>query len=84
MNRCHPFLRSLARQNLPAPAMRREIRERAGVSQSALGCEVGVTGACVSLWEREEGGREPRGVRLVRYVSLLKQLKPPGMSDDVT
>jgi DNA-binding transcriptional regulator YiaG len=63
-----------ARQRLPTPVERRRIRERARVSQAALGRPLGVSGACVSLWEREHGGREPRGERLVGYVLLLDEL----------
>ena len=67
-----------ARKSLPNSAVRRQIRQHAGVSQWDLGRWLGVTGACVSLWERENGGREPRGVRLVRYVDLLKELADIG------
>jgi DNA-binding transcriptional regulator YiaG len=69
---------ALARQRLPTPSARREIRLRAGVSQTDVGHAVGASGACVSLWEREQDGREPRGARLVRYVSLLQELHAIG------
>jgi len=69
---------ALARQRLPTPSLRREIRLRAGVSQAAVGHAVGASGACVSLWEREQDAREPRGERLVRYVYLLQQLDEIG------
>lgn len=61
-----------ARHYLPAPKMRRAIREAAGVSQRAAGGHIGVTPQAVSYWE--SGAREPRGENLVKYAALLRQL----------
>lgn len=61
-----------ARRRLPAPAMAREIRRAAGVSQGRMGQELGVTSITVSRWE--SGLRTPRGEHLVAYVELLDQL----------
>ena len=62
----------VARRRLPAPAMAREIRLAAGVSQGRMAKELGVTSITVSRWEA--GSRVPRGELLVRYVALLDEL----------
>lgn len=61
-----------ARLRLPSPAMAREIRRAAGVSQMRLAHELGVTGVTVGRWE--SGSRSPRGDLLVAYVDLLDEL----------
>lgn len=61
-----------ARRRLPAPPMRRAIRESAGVSQLRVAGQVGVTRMTVSRWE--SGVREPRGDHLLSYVALLDEL----------
>jgi DNA-binding transcriptional regulator YiaG len=62
-----------ARQELPAPSRRREIRLAARVSQHLVARELGVTRAAVGYWET--GRREPSGANLVRYASVLKMLE---------
>jgi DNA-binding transcriptional regulator YiaG len=56
-------------RRLPLPPERRQIRERAGVSQAVLANSLGVTDAAVSRWEG--GERRPRGQLLERYVEAL-------------
>lgn len=60
------------RRSLPAPGMRRQTRELAGVSQTAVSEALGVARATVSRWET--GVRTPRGDLLKRYVGLLRTL----------
>ena len=62
----------LARR-IPTPAMRRAIREAAGVSQDRLARELGVQRVTVTRWEL--GIRRPRGVNAVRYVNLLSRIQ---------
>ena len=63
---------SKRRRSLPNPAVARELRERAGISQDELAYVVGVSGAAVSRWE--SGKRTPTGRRLDRYVDVLAAL----------
>ena len=60
-------------RSLPRPALAREIRRAAGVSQRRLAEELGVHWTTVARWEREE--RKPRGRLLVAYAELLTQLR---------
>lgn len=62
-----------ARRRLPAPAMAREVRRAAGISQARIAQELGVTPMTVSRWE--SGSRSPRGEMLVAYVELLDLLR---------
>ncbi|WP_172592122.1 helix-turn-helix domain-containing protein [Subtercola boreus] len=57
---------------LPRPESARRIREAAGVSQSRLGQELGVTKKTVSRWEN--GLRAPRGPNRIAYAALLANL----------
>jgi DNA-binding XRE family transcriptional regulator len=57
---------------LPAPAVARQIREAAGVSQARLGAEVGVRELTVHRWEA--GTRTPRGELRLSYARLLREL----------
>jgi DNA-binding transcriptional regulator YiaG len=59
---------------LPAPAERKSIRERYGVTQQVLADIVGVSRLSVSTWERE-GGSEPTGERARKYAQALKEMK---------
>ena len=59
-----------ARRDLPPPAMRRALREGAGVTLSEVGEACGVTRQCAWLWET--GARTPRSQHLVAYVELLR------------
>ncbi len=62
-----------ARRALPAPALARELRRSAGVSQARVAQELGVTPVTVSRWEA--GARRPRGALLVAYAKLLDELR---------
>jgi DNA-binding transcriptional regulator YiaG len=64
--------RARARKRLPPPAMRRQLREQAGVSQTEIAAVVGVSRECVSLWESQP--RMPRGQNLERYLAFLERL----------
>ena len=57
---------------LPDPATRQAIRERAGVSQRALGAAIGCTQSTISKWE--DGTQLPRGDTLTAYVIALQAL----------
>lgn len=63
----------LARRRLPTPAMAREIRRAAGVSQARVARELGVTAVAVSRWEN--GRRTPRGSDLMGYLRILDKLR---------
>jgi DNA-binding transcriptional regulator YiaG len=54
---------------LPSPAVRKAIREGAGVQVPELADHVGVTDRTVRHWEA--GTRRPSGDNLVRYVEAL-------------
>jgi DNA-binding transcriptional regulator YiaG len=60
------------RRALPEPAVRRELREAAGLTQREVGRVIGVDEATVSRWE--SGARAPRGLRRESYAALLKRL----------
>ncbi|HVL92443.1 MAG TPA: helix-turn-helix transcriptional regulator [Acidimicrobiales bacterium] len=64
-----------AKRGLPAPAMRRAIREASGLSQEdiAQAFQPPIHRETVSRWER--GERTPRGALLVAYVALLDELR---------
>ena len=65
--------RAEQRRRLPSPEKRREIRERAGVTQLDVARAVSVSRAAVSLWEK--GARTPKaGGSLKRYLDVLDQL----------
>lgn len=61
------------RRALPGPAVRRELREAAGLTQRDVALVIGVDEATVSRWET--GAREPRGQRREGYSALLKRLR---------
>lgn len=67
-----------ARRRLPPPAARRHLRERAGVSQTVVASEVGVTREAVARWE--SGDREPRPANLARYLEILDRLAREALS----
>lgn len=59
---------------LPEPAVRREIRVAAGLSQARLARAIGVSRGCIGNWEL--GNRlVPRGPLLDKYVEALRRLK---------
>jgi DNA-binding transcriptional regulator YiaG len=58
--------------SLPSPAVAREIREAAGVSQARLASELGVHELTVQRWEA--GTRTPHGDLRLAYARLLREL----------
>lgn len=64
-----------AHRDLPPPAVRRSIRESAGLSQDDLArvFDPPIHRETVSRWEA--GERTPRGKRLVQYVAILRRLQ---------
>jgi DNA-binding transcriptional regulator YiaG len=50
----------------------RALRRASHLTQSEIGGECGVSGACVSRWE--SGDRMPRGAPAVKYGELLARL----------
>lgn len=61
------------RRDLPEPAERRELREKAGLSQQELADVIGTTRQAVSHYEA--GLRTPRGALLDRYVEAIRTLR---------
>lgn len=61
-----------ARRMLPAPDVRRAIREASGLSQTDVATHLGVGQRSVSRWET--GQSDPTKSVLVRYVDLLVML----------
>ena len=62
-----------ARRELPPPAMRKAIREAAGVTRTKVARSVGVTRQAVALWE--SGRRTPSGRYLEAYLRVLRLLR---------
>ena len=62
-----------ARGALPTPALRRAIREAAGVSQGQIAREVGVHRMTVCRWE--SGTSTPAGKHLHAYAAILRDLQ---------
>jgi len=60
------------RRTLPDPALRRLLRERAGLSQDDVASVLGVSRPAITRWET--GKRTPRGPLLTQYVELLDRL----------
>lgn len=58
-----------ARQALPSPARRSELRKTAGLTLQEVADAVGVTFG--AIWNWENGIRQPRGEHLRRYVEAL-------------
>jgi transcriptional regulator with XRE-family HTH domain len=69
--------RGRARRRLPGPAARRQLRERAGLSQQDVAAALGVTREAVAQWE--SGRRSPRPTTAVEYVTLLDRLAREGL-----
>jgi transcriptional regulator with XRE-family HTH domain len=61
------------RRQLPPPAARRQLRERAGLSQRDIAQALGVTREAVALWEL--GARTPRPSTAGKYLVLLDRLR---------
>lgn len=62
-----------ARGALPIPALRRAIREAAGVSQGQVAREVGVHRMTVCRWE--SGTSTPTAEHLHAYAAILRDLQ---------
>jgi DNA-binding transcriptional regulator YiaG len=61
--------RIIPAEHLPPPAVRRQLRESAGLSRPEVAARLGVSGEALRLWE--EGLREPQGDNRAPYLSLL-------------
>ena len=60
------------KRNFPPPEVRRNLRERAGLTQTDVAGVLGTDRASVSRYEC--GAREPSGETLRRYADLLDML----------
>jgi HTH-type transcriptional regulator/antitoxin MqsA len=65
-----------ARRSLPEPALRRLVRERAGLTQQDVALAIGVSRPTVSRYEA--GQRTPRRDHLHDYLTLLDRLAQAG------
>ena len=61
-----------SKQAFPPPAVRRNLRERAGLTQHDVAGVLGIDRASVARYE--SGIREPRGEILRRYAEVLDRL----------
>jgi transcriptional regulator with XRE-family HTH domain len=61
-----------ARRSLPSPAVCRDLRLGAGITQAEIAEVLGVDRASVTRWE--SGTREPRGDVRLAYIDLLARL----------
>jgi DNA-binding transcriptional regulator YiaG len=61
--------RIIPAEHLPPPAVRRQLRESAGLSRPEVAARLGVSGEALRVWE--EGLREPQGDNRAPYLSLL-------------
>ncbi len=59
-------------RDLPPPALRRLLRQRAGLSQEAVAGVLGISRPALTRWEL--GQRTPRGATLEAYIELLDRL----------
>ncbi len=66
------------KKQLPAPATRRFLREKSGITQLSVARALGVTQTTISRYET--GSRQPRGEALERYLSVLDRLAREGLS----
>jgi DNA-binding transcriptional regulator YiaG len=62
-----------ARRDLPRPAVRRALREAAGISRQALAASIDVSRESIRHWET--GTVEPRGENLRLYLAALAVLQ---------
>jgi DNA-binding transcriptional regulator YiaG len=67
---------------LPPPARRRELRERAGLPPEAIALIAGVTTRQVQRWETGES--TPEGQRAVAYRRCLAALSADGLTSGLT
>ena len=61
------------RPDLPEPATRKALRQRAGLTQDTVARIVGVSRPMVTLYEA--GSREPSGEHRRRYAEALKAMQ---------
>ncbi len=66
------------KRQLPAPATRRFLREKVGITQLSLARALGITQATISRYET--GSRQPRGEALERYLGVLDRLAREGLT----
>lgn len=69
--------RARQRRRLPDPQTRRLLRERAGITQTALAEAIGVSRAALCRWEL--GDREPDEEFLPAYLAALDRLAREAM-----
>ena len=62
-----------SRRRLPPPALRKAIREAAGVSQRRVAEDLGVDRVTVARWE--SGSRNPQSRFVEPYLTLLEGLR---------
>lgn len=65
--------RAEERRRLPSPALRKAIREHAGVTVAELAQVVGVSRQAIYRWE--QGTRTPRGAVMHVYLAVLDELR---------
>jgi hypothetical protein len=58
-------------ERLPSPSVRRELREKSGLSRPAVASQLGVSKEALRLWET--GEREPEGENREKYQTLLAE-----------
>ncbi len=67
------------RRSLPSPSRRRAIRTDAGTSQAALAAEIhrrtGLSCTPEAIGNYEAGRRTPRGLVLMAYADVLRELE---------
>jgi DNA-binding transcriptional regulator YiaG len=61
-----------AQRRLPAPDIRRALRERVGLAQQDIADALGVTRVTVTRWE--SGARTPQRANAASYAALLDRL----------
>ena len=64
--------RARAQRRLPAPVVRRQLRESLGLTQEDIAGAVGVTRSAVAYWEL--GRRTPQGETAAAYIAVLDRL----------
>lgn len=68
----HALALAAVRRRLPAPDVRRALRERAGVTQAQLALALGISRSALQRWEA--GQRSPRRRYLAAYAAALAHL----------
>lgn len=68
----HLLAEARRRQSLPPPAVRRLLREQAGLTQDEVAGTIGVGRPSVTRYE--SGTRDPRGEIRLAYVDLLERI----------